>query len=391
MADQKRDFNSLFNSVATARKELARLRKDVKVIKNMFVKRFQEVESMLKQCSAIKVTDSSELNRSKQEQSKLSPLERNVISTNNVYNNRVIGYIKTCFKEKNGIPRQGSVCPLSKAELCINGVQEFTNPSHALDGLESFSHVWLLFIFHKNSNNSLKAKVRPPRLDGRKIGVFASRSPHRPSPIGLTLARLDNIQGNKLFLSAIDILDGTPILDIKPYIPDYDSVYTGDKDCFEKVLIKSEEPRLATKPEISKLDLCGQLNQESPLNQVCSEQEIKASDEVSSTLISDWIGKPPIAPLSVSYTDKAAENLKKFHKDDFGGDESYQLELLASAQDVKHAIETILREDPRSIYRRNHCANELYHFIIDNVNVSCVFMKDAVEVVNINPIQSNKD
>ena len=80
----------------------------------------------------------------------------------------------------------------------------------------------IIFLFHKNTNKAIKAKVKPPRLDGAKVGVFASRSPHRPNPIGLTLAKLDGIIGNTLLLSGIDLLDGTPVLDVKPYIPDYD-------------------------------------------------------------------------------------------------------------------------------------------------------------------------
>lgn len=80
-------------------------------------------------------------------------------------------------------------------------------------------------MFHKNTNRTVKAKVKPPRLNGAKIGVFSSRSPHRPNPIGLSLAKLDGIRGNVLYLSGIDILDGTPVLDIKPYIPFYDQPF----------------------------------------------------------------------------------------------------------------------------------------------------------------------
>lgn len=85
-----------------------------------------------------------------------------------------------------------------------------------------FVHFRVIFLFHKNTNKAIKAKVKPPRLDGGKVGVFASRSPHRPNPIGLTLAKLDGIIGNTLLLSAIDLLHGTPVLDIKPYVPEYD-------------------------------------------------------------------------------------------------------------------------------------------------------------------------
>ncbi|XP_015444606.1 tRNA (adenine(37)-N6)-methyltransferase isoform X2 [Pteropus alecto] len=90
-------------------------------------------------------------------------------------------------------------------------------------GLEQFSHVWILFVFHKNGHLSCKAKVQPPRLNGAKTGVFSTRSPHRPNAIGLTLAKLEKVEGGALYLSGIDMIHGTPVLDIKPYIADYDS------------------------------------------------------------------------------------------------------------------------------------------------------------------------
>ncbi|XP_054979661.1 tRNA (adenine(37)-N6)-methyltransferase isoform X2 [Sorex araneus] len=90
-------------------------------------------------------------------------------------------------------------------------------------GLEQFSHVWILFVFHKNGHLSCKAKVQPPRLNGAKTGVFSTRSPHRPNAIGLTLARLEKVEDGAVYLSGIDMIHGTPVLDIKPYIADYDS------------------------------------------------------------------------------------------------------------------------------------------------------------------------
>lgn len=99
-----------------------------------------------------------------------------------------------------------------------------TNPQHSIEGLGGFSHVWLIFLFDKNLQGSTpKAKVYPPRLHGESTGVFASRSPHRPNPIGLTLCKLEHIQGSELTLSGVDLVSGTPILDVKPYIPSYDA------------------------------------------------------------------------------------------------------------------------------------------------------------------------
>ncbi|XP_017273946.1 tRNA (adenine(37)-N6)-methyltransferase [Kryptolebias marmoratus] len=133
-----------------------------------------------------------------------------------------IGYITSCFSAKNGTPRQPTVCGPARARLTIRR-SIFNNAEHALLGLDQYSHVWIIFLFHKNGRPSSRAKVKPPRLDGRRVGVYSTRSPHRPNALGLTLARLEGVTGDTLHLSDIDMIEGTPVLDIKPYIPDYDS------------------------------------------------------------------------------------------------------------------------------------------------------------------------
>jgi tRNA-Thr(GGU) m(6)t(6)A37 methyltransferase TsaA len=137
-----------------------------------------------------------------------------------------IGIIHSCFKEKFGIPRQPGLAPLATAELELLPPY---NDRAALDGLEGCSHLWVQFVFHANSRSEWKPKVKPPRLGGNKsLGVFATRSPMRPAPIGLSVVKLDGIveRDGKLLLqlSGIDLLDGTPVLDIKPYVPYVDLV-----------------------------------------------------------------------------------------------------------------------------------------------------------------------
>lgn len=134
---------------------------------------------------------------------------------------RTIGLLRSCFREKFGTPRQPHLVPGATAALTI--LPEFL-PAQSLLGLEGFSHVWLISRFHLNTNKKFLPKVHPPRLKGRTVGLFASRSPHRPSPLGLSLARLIKIEKDTLYLAGIDLIDGTPILDVKPYIPDCDSV-----------------------------------------------------------------------------------------------------------------------------------------------------------------------
>lgn len=88
-----------------------------------------------------------------------------------------------------------------------------------MEGLDGFSYIWIIFIFHVGLNdyNPRKTKIKPPKLGGEKKGVFATRSPHRYNPIGLSIARLDKLDGRTIHISGIDLIHGTPVIDIKPY------------------------------------------------------------------------------------------------------------------------------------------------------------------------------
>jgi len=137
----------------------------------------------------------------------------------------VIGITHSCFKEKFGIPRQSGLVPEAQARIDI--VEPYNNPA-AFDGLEMSSHIWLQFVFHQSLKHEWRPKVRPPRLGGNKsLGVFATRSPVRPANLGMSVVRLERIsfeRGVQLFVSGADLLDATPIIDIKPYVPYADSV-----------------------------------------------------------------------------------------------------------------------------------------------------------------------
>ncbi|MDX1366217.1 tRNA (N6-threonylcarbamoyladenosine(37)-N6)-methyltransferase TrmO [Pseudomonas sp.] len=133
-----------------------------------------------------------------------------------------IGFVRSCFKEKFAIPRQPQLAPAARGVLEL--VAPF-NTGEAVQGLEQVSHVWLLFLFHQALEDKPRLKVRPPRLGGNKsVGVFASRATHRPNGIGQSVVKLDKVDPDRLWLSGIDLLDGTPVLDIKPYVPYADSV-----------------------------------------------------------------------------------------------------------------------------------------------------------------------
>lgn len=135
---------------------------------------------------------------------------------------RIIARIHTDFKTKFGIPRQSGVVEELKGEIVFE--PEFRNPD-AVRGLEDFSHIWLIWQFSENLRADWSPTVRPPRLGGNThIGVFATRSPFRPNSLGLSSVKLDGIEytadrGAVLHVSGADLMDGTPIFDIKPYIP----------------------------------------------------------------------------------------------------------------------------------------------------------------------------
>jgi tRNA (adenine37-N6)-methyltransferase len=137
-----------------------------------------------------------------------------------------IGIIRSCYPQKFGIPRQPGMVKSATARLemldSCNRLEMFT-------GLEQYSHIWLQFIFHQTVEEGWKRTIRPPYLGGRKkVGIFASRSPHRPNHLGLSVVRLVKIgrEGKHVFLdlAEIDLLDQTPVVDIKPYIPYSDRI-----------------------------------------------------------------------------------------------------------------------------------------------------------------------
>lgn len=132
-----------------------------------------------------------------------------------------IGVVHSCFSEKFGIPRQPGLAKHAVAQLEL--FPSFGREEMLRD-LDQFSHIWITFIFHKVIEEGWRATVRPPWLGGqRRVGVFASRAPHRPNHLGLSAVRLEGIRrdNKKTFLdiSGIDLLDQTPVVDIRPYLP----------------------------------------------------------------------------------------------------------------------------------------------------------------------------
>ena len=183
---------------------------------------------------------------------------------------KIIARIRSDFPSKFGIPRQSGLVEELKAELVFE--PEYRNPE-ALRGIEGFSHIWLIWLFSEAVRASWSPTVRPPRLGGNtRMGVFATRSPFRPNPIGLSAVRLDGIRrdvtlGQVLLVSGADLMDGTPILDIKPYLPFADSYpqasggFTGQK-IDGPLKVEVSQPLLAQVPKEHRQALLGVLAQD---------------------------------------------------------------------------------------------------------------------------------
>lgn len=142
------------------------------------------------------------------------------------YTISAIGHIQSPYKQKFAIPRQPRLVPEAKAKLIF--APDF-NREEFVRGLDEFSHIWLLFRFHETADKGYSAMVRPPRLGGNaRKGVFATRATFRPNAIGMSAVKLEDIEYKNgqlsLLLAGIDLLDGTPIIDIKPYLPYSDSM-----------------------------------------------------------------------------------------------------------------------------------------------------------------------
>ncbi|XP_054875806.1 tRNA (adenine(37)-N6)-methyltransferase [Poeciliopsis prolifica] len=353
-----------------------------------------------------------------------------------------IGYISSCFSVKNGTPRQPTICSPSRAQLRIQQ-SVFNNPEHSVLGLEQYSHVWIIFLFHKNGHQGYKAKVKPPRLNGQRVGVYSTRSPHRPNSLGLTLAKLDKIQGDTLHLSDIDMIAGTPVLDIKPYIPEYDSLNTrkrlesnpdlqteekevnissfhqedktDDDDEILHLKQKSELGVCLTPPQtqvfpkeaasllkevesyVNEADLtppdCEDKNKVSDCGKTEPAAEIvdrPSYGSDSSTTIADWIREPPVSSLDVRFTPQAQKQLDAFlpaHSSEPSECDRPRFKFLRSPEEAGAAIRAVLSADPRSVYRRTRCRDRLFFFSLDTADVTCWFGQGFAEVLEVRPVR----
>ena len=238
-------------------------------------------------------------------------------------------------------------------------------------------------MFHDNRQDRVKAKVKPPRLGGQKRGVFATRSPHRPCPVGLSLVRVDRVVGDTVFVSGVDLIDGTPVLDIKPYIPAYDnpamyldgtSVPASEIGCDDCRSQNSSLVRVApwlNSPPVPSLSVKFTSDAEHQLELFrCRNKPTKPSDNDFST---------------GSNTTRELQTLDENLSTDSKSPPAYILQTFSSLCAAKQAIVSVLQQDPRSVYRREKCSQETYKFSIDNLNITCQFEENKAVVIDIQP------
>lgn len=184
---------------------------------------------------------------------------------------QAIGHIHSPYNEKFGIPRQPGLAPSLISRVRLE--KAFASPE-CVRGLAQCSHIWLVFIFSECVDAGWKPTVRPPRLGGNKrMGVFATRSPFRPNPIGLSAVKLIAIEQNKagieLVVSGCDLLDGTPVLDIKPYLPYSDSIETATCEFADQIELLTQPIRFSEQAQAAIQQLQTRLDQ--PVQQQIEE------------------------------------------------------------------------------------------------------------------------
>ncbi|XP_063630655.1 tRNA (adenine(37)-N6)-methyltransferase isoform X1 [Cydia splendana] len=401
------------NQIALARTEIKNLRQQLSSLKHEHLKEIKAIKEALSELRCANCADSATtVQRNLVEQ----PSSSSEVDGGIAY--RAIGVIETSFQNKRGVPRQPSVLAKARGAVVIDP-SIFNNPEHALSGLEEFSHMWIIFHFHATESSNVPAKVSPPRLGGERRGVFATRSPHRPCPIGLSLVKIQSIEGNRIYFFGVDMVNGTPVLDIKPYIPQYDYPVPVFGDTPMSSLVRPPTEGTSDGLDVANLQLDDSYDsrslsprhrQSNPIGDTSpaagpppSTLPVSPSPDSPSSVdlldgslrspirrpdtergapdgqerftppqstqlvnlshdgirVAPWIANPPTQTYDVRFTDDALSRL---------------VELIGDrAQAFKNNLISLLSEDPRSNYVRTRYPDHEYNCVLEDLSISCVF------------------
>ncbi|XP_054737205.1 uncharacterized protein LOC129243854 [Anastrepha obliqua] len=382
---------ALQNQLTIARNEINKLRQQVRNLQHVQRKDIDGVARLLREfrCEGCRRQTAEENTRN----SNVSPKQNQQSEDSNAeacggVRWQQIGIIRTAFPEKRAVPRQSSVGGRLRGIVELN-TDTFTNPEHALEGLEEYSHMWLIYHFHKN-NAHPKAKVAPPRLGGERVGVFSTRSPHRPCPIGLSLVEIEKVDGASITFFGTDMVDGTPLLDIKPYIPFYDSpvlpmdsgrVSVGPLETLDFYDSRQDPDGEESELELLAAGATGGSNSSSDdavvgvgNHHISTPPNIvnNASPPLSAVKVPNWVAGSH--RLKVCFNERAESQLQEL-------------------QVHRQCIIDILEADPRSVYLRTKYGSQIFTFQLSEVTVTCKFDDKAamVTVVQIRRTENVQD
>ena len=262
---------------------------------------------------------------------------------------KVIARIRSDFPDKFGIPRQSGLLKNLRSTIVFE--PEFRN-ADALRGLEGFSHLWLLWIFSENVRDTWKPTVRPPRLGGNtRLGVFATRSSFRPNPLAMSCVKIEkiNLTGENapsITVSGADLMDGTPIVDIKPYLPYADSVPEATGGFAEAVRFKKLEVEFAAE----------------------AQAVLDGTEFAPENLAPELLDGTEIAPDAAGIPEVSGAAGVKF------------------PAEKKAALVELLSEDPRPAYQRS--ADRIYGIRFAGFEIKFQVQGDHLTVVAILPLQA---
>jgi tRNA-Thr(GGU) m(6)t(6)A37 methyltransferase TsaA len=216
-----------------------------------------------------------------------------------------IGHVRSVFEKRLGTPRQPGIVTAAESTIVLD-----PSLSQAIDSLGEFSHLWVLFAFHQNTNiqkrmlakkpfDGLKLLVEPPKAQGRKVGVLSCRTPHRPNPIGLSLCRIVRISPGVIHVAGLDCLDGTPVLDIKPYLPIIECVDNATvPDWIYQGVDRDREMVVEWSVEKASLDPhTVEIVQETLARDIRSKNQIRIGEDMDG----EWVGELKLKNFAVKY------------------------------------------------------------------------------------------